>query len=69
MLTACTNTALAVEFGLSLCQCSCHASCPVQYEGNRRTISDEAWYTSCTCTGAEAARQRLRAGRARRARS
>jgi len=50
---------LRFEFGSGLCECSCHASCPVQYEARRRTISKKAWYTSCTCTGAEVARQRL----------
>jgi hypothetical protein len=42
-----------------LCECSCHASCPVQYEGNRRTTSRKAWYTSCACAGAEVVRRRL----------
>jgi hypothetical protein len=50
---------LRFELGSHLCECSCHASCPVQYEAHRRTISEKAWYTSCTCTGAKATRQRL----------
>jgi hypothetical protein len=50
---------LRFEFGEQLCECSCHASCPVQYETKRLTISKGTWYTSCTCAGAEVARQRL----------
>jgi hypothetical protein len=50
---------LRLEFGQQLCKCSCHASCPVRYEPRRLTVSKKAWYTSCTCPGAEVARQRL----------
>lgn len=48
-----------VEFGWHLCRCPCHVSCPVQYEPRRLTVSQKTWYTSCTCPGAEVARQRL----------
>jgi hypothetical protein len=50
---------LRFEFGQQLCRCACHAACPVQYETNRQTVSREAWQTSCTCPGADVARQRL----------
>lgn len=50
---------LRFEFGEQLCRCPCHASCPVQYDARRLSVSMKAWYTSCTCPGAEVARQRL----------
>lgn len=50
---------LRFEFGQQLCRCPCHAGCPVQYEPNRLAVPREAWHASCTCLGADAARQRL----------
>jgi hypothetical protein len=49
---------LRLEFGDGLCQCSCHASCPVA-RTRRLAVAMKAWYASCTCAGAEAERQRL----------
>jgi hypothetical protein len=48
---------LRLEFGEYLCRCPCHASCPVQYETNRLTVSPKTWQTSCTCPGAEQVRR------------
>lgn len=50
---------LRPEFGAGLCPCSCHASCPVTIPTKRMTVPMKTWYTSCTCRGAEAERQRL----------
>jgi len=49
---------LRPEFGAMLCRCPCHASCPVT-STDRLSVPMKAWYTSCTCPGAEVARQRL----------
>lgn len=49
---------LRVEFGDTLCQCSCHGSCPLTGT-RRRAVPMKAWYSSCTCAGAESERQRL----------
>ena len=38
-----------------LCQCSCHASCPVA--GNEY-VPTEKWVSLCTCPGAEEAKAR-----------
>jgi hypothetical protein len=54
---------LRPEFGVVLCTCDCHASCPVF--GDKRlvsglvTVSARTWLESCTCPGAEAERTRL----------
>ena len=38
------------ESRVFLCQCECHASCPVA--GKRRTVPVPAWRGSCTCPAA-----------------
>jgi hypothetical protein len=47
---------LRLEFGTALCQCSCHRSCPVS--GSRWFVPFKVWRDSCTCPGADGARQR-----------
>ena len=49
---------LRLEFGEHLCQCACHASCPIA-STKRLTVPRKAWYTSCTCPGADDERERL----------
>jgi hypothetical protein len=49
---------LRFEFGEQLCRCPCHASCPVT-STTSLTVTRKAWYTSCTCPGAEVGRQTL----------
>ncbi len=46
-------------FGVGLCGCSCHASCPVTVTTRRMTVPAKTWYTSCTCPGAGQAWQRM----------
>ena len=48
---------LRPEFGAGLCPCTCHASCPVTITGRRVTVPMKTWYDSCTCPGADQARQ------------
>lgn len=43
-----------------LCECECHASCPL---GELSEVSDEEWQTRCTCPGSVAARVRSREAR------
>jgi hypothetical protein len=50
---------LRPEFGAGLCPCTCHASCPVTITGRRVTVPMKTWYDSCTCPGADQARQSL----------
>jgi hypothetical protein len=50
---------LRLEFGASLCACSCHSSCPVAITTKRFTVPPKEWYASCTCPGAGQARQRF----------
>ncbi|MGE5288757.1 MAG: hypothetical protein ACM3ML_16480 [Micromonosporaceae bacterium] len=48
---------LRLEFGVGLCTCECHRSCPVA--GRRRAVAFRTWRQSCTCPGAERERIRL----------
>lgn len=50
---------LRPEFGVGLCRCSCHSSCPVTIAPKRMTVPMKIWYTSCTCPGAGQERQRM----------
>jgi hypothetical protein len=50
---------LRPEFGAGLCRCSCHSLCPVTITTKRLTVPVKAWYTSCTCPGAEQERRAL----------
>jgi hypothetical protein len=45
-----------LEFGAVLCQCECHAGCPVG--GRRAAVPERAWQESCSCPAAEQERQR-----------
>lgn len=50
------------EFGVGLCSCDCHASCPVSGEKRLAAwlpiVPARTWLKSCTCPGAEAERAR-----------
>jgi hypothetical protein len=48
---------LRPEFDAILCQCSCHASCPVAVTTRQVTVPVKDWYASCTCPGAGRTRQ------------
>lgn len=48
---------LRPEFGAGLCPCTCHTSCPVTITTKRLTVPVKTWYDSCTCPGADQARQ------------
>lgn len=50
---------LRLEFGVGLCPCSCHSSCPATPAGKRLTVPFTVWRESCTCPGADAERRRL----------
>jgi hypothetical protein len=50
---------LRLEFGVGLCPCSCHSSCPVALSDKRMTVPFKTWRESCTCPGAEQERRRL----------
>jgi hypothetical protein len=50
---------LRPEFGAGLCPCTCHTSCPVTITTRRMTVPVKTWYDSCTCPGADQARQSL----------
>jgi hypothetical protein len=50
---------LRPEFGVRLCTCSCHSSCPVMITGKRLSVPVKTWYESCTCPGAEQARRSM----------
>jgi len=51
---------LRLEFGAGLCQCPCHASCPITITAaKRRSVPMKAWYASCACPGAEPERRRM----------
>src|SRR5215467_89561 len=47
------------RLGALLCRCSCHSSCPATSATGQATVSAKAWYSSCTCPGADLTRQRL----------
>jgi len=49
---------LRLEFGTALCQCSCHSICPLG-GASRWFVSFKVWQDSCTCPGADRARQRI----------
>jgi hypothetical protein len=57
---------LRLEFGVMLCKCECHSSCPVT--SKRMAVPVQTYIESCTCPGGEDQRSGLyRAGaRARR---
>jgi hypothetical protein len=50
---------LRPEFGVGLCPCTCHASCPVVLTAKRLTVPMKTWDTTCTCPGAQQERHRL----------
>jgi hypothetical protein len=45
--------------GAIMCRCSCHSNCPVAPASRQMRVSAKAWYTSCTCPGADLTRQRM----------
>ena len=47
---------LRPEFGVALCGCDCHATCPAA--GGRAAVSFASWNDRCTCPGAAAERRR-----------
>lgn len=49
---------LRLEFGIALCQCSCHRICPLAGT-SRWSVPFKIWRDSCTCPGADRARQRM----------
>jgi hypothetical protein len=49
---------LRLEFGTLLCQCPCHDACPLGSTGHG-TAPFKVWRDSCTCPGADRARQRM----------
>ena len=51
---------LRLEFGTVLCRCSCHDACPLAGTG-RWAVPFKLWRDSCTCPGADRARQRMAA--------
>jgi hypothetical protein len=50
---------LRPEFGAGLCPCTCHTACPVTITTRRMTVPIKTWYDSCTCPGADQARQSM----------
>ena len=50
---------LRLEFGVALCNCSCHASCPLTLPPRRLTVPEKTWYETCTCPGAAVRRQAM----------
>jgi hypothetical protein len=50
---------LRPEFGVGLCPCACHKSCPVAITAKRVTVPMATWRNSCTCPGAVQERREM----------